>query len=142
MARYRPRIPLRWPLDYGWGHRHWRWNESHDVLLEAQPYTRKPDAARAAVHAWLASKHAGEMEVDGALQPIVYEGGIWMQAFDKVGGQPAMSIHLHSGGQDAFDSIKWYADELVDALLIVDPDIKVKWIKHPHRRHYARQTRR
>ena len=42
MARYRPRTPLRWPLDYGWGSHRWRWNDHHDVLLEAQPWTTRP----------------------------------------------------------------------------------------------------
>ncbi|MDO5609283.1 MAG: hypothetical protein Q4G62_00625 [Pseudomonadota bacterium] len=142
MARFRPRRALRWPLDYGWGQRHWRWNDAHDVLLEAQPWTHTPDAVRAAVHAWLASKQADQAEVDGKLQPIVYEGGIWMQCHDRRGGQPALCIDLHSSGQDAFDAIKWYADELVDVLLAADPAIKVKWIKHPHQRHYRRPTGR
>lgn len=142
MARFRPRRPLRWPLDYSWGYRHWRWNESHDVLLEAQPWASQPDAVRAAVHAWLAGKHQGEVEVDGECQPIAYEGGIWIQCQDLHGAQPALRIDLHSSGQDAFDSIKWYTDELVDVLLAADPDIKVKWIKHPHRRHYRRRTGR
>ncbi len=141
MARYRPRKPLRWPLDYGWGGRHRRWNDHHDVLLEAQPWTTRPDEVRHAVHAWLATKTADTRRVDGVPRAIVYEGGIWMYAEDRHGGQPALSVYLHSSGQDAFDAIHWYANELVDALLAVDPAIKVKWIKHPHHRHVHRGSR-
>ena len=47
-------------------------------------------------------------------------------------------MFLHSSGQDAFDTIKWDADELVDALLPVDTAVKVRWIKHGHRRRRRR----
>ncbi|RMH94159.1 hypothetical protein EBB59_03085 [Lysobacter pythonis] len=141
MARYRPRSPLRWPLDYSWGYRHWRWNVWSDVLLEAQPWTTRPAEVRAALAVWLAGKTQSVARVDGEEIAIAYEGGIRMHAEDRQGGQPAMSVYLHSSGEDAFDSIKWYADQLVDALLAVDPEVKVRWVKHPHKRHYLRETR-
>lgn len=51
-------------------------------------------------------------------------------------------MFLHSSGQDAFDTIKWDADELVDALLPVDPAVKVRWIKHGHHRRRHRGNAR
>lgn len=138
MARYRPRTPLRWPLDYGWGHRRWGWNPTHDVLLEAQPWTTRGDEVRAAVHAWLAGKDSDSIEMDGERIDLFLEGGIRLHADDYEDGQPALSVYLHSRGEDAFDAIKHYADELVDALLAVDPDIKVRWVKHAHHRRYLR----
>ncbi|MGY0505448.1 hypothetical protein [Luteimonas sp. e5] len=142
MARYRPRRPLHWQRIYQWAHPSHRWNVWRDVLLEAQPWTQRPEAVRAAVRDWLGGMQVETIEVDGERIEVAASGGIWVQAEDFAGGQPAMSIQLHSSGEDAFDSLKWHADALVDVLLQADPDIKVKWVRHPHRRHYLRQTTR
>ena len=55
------------------------------------------------------------------------EGGGEAGPEDRRGGQPAMSVYLHSSGQDASAAIHWYANELVDALLEVDPAGKVTY---------------
>ena len=97
---------------------------------------------RRAVHDWLPGKSAGSAEVDGVRRAIASEGGMWMYVEDADGGQPGLSVFLHSSGQDAFDTIKWDADELVDALLPVDPAVKVRWIKHGHHRRRHRGNAR
>lgn len=116
-----------WPLDYGWGYE--GWDEESDVALRGSYSGAGAATAGAAIDAWLASRHQGEAQVDGTLRPVAYEGGA---SFYHDAAHAAVLIH--SGGQDAFDSIHWYAREIASALRDSGAEIALTWDQLAHDR--------
>ncbi|MDM7255108.1 MAG: hypothetical protein P3W90_000220 [Paracoccus sp. (in: a-proteobacteria)] len=116
-----------WPLDYGWGHKDW--DEDSDVALRGSYRGAGSAAAGAAIDAWLAARHQGEALVDGTLRPVAYEGGasFYHDAADA-------AVLIHSGGQDAFDSIHWYAGEIAAALRESGAEVALTWDQLAHDR--------
>lgn len=115
-----------WPLDYGWGH-HRLWTEETDVCLEGRLRGDDIAPAVARASAWLASKEEGQALIDGAPRAIRYEGG---GIFYLEEGAEGASVFLHSSGQDAFDALAWYSDELARALSGCAAQARLIWVQH------------
>ncbi|WP_370890313.1 hypothetical protein [Janibacter sp. GXQ6167] len=125
--------PQRYQLDYGWGHDP-AWSEDATVTLRVSVVSDHPRESVEAVAEWLETKHWGTVKVAGDLELGWFEGGGYFQV---VGGaaraESPLVLLIISGGQDAFDSIHWYAEELYNELVAIDPDIRIEWEQLPHR---------
>ncbi len=122
-----------YPLNYAWDIKHW--NEDRDVMLEAQFSGVSPAQIAPLLEQWLHSKQRDQQVLDQQTATIFYAGGAWFHwpAVDS------LQFYIHSAGQDAFDSIHYYANHLADYLFAaLGPKLQLQWIEHPHRRDYLR----
>ncbi|MGO0576729.1 hypothetical protein [Ornithinimicrobium panacihumi] len=95
----------RYELNYDWSRLGpTRWDEGSIVTLEVdlESYD-EADALRAGIERWW------RVETEGRL-----------------------TLWLVSHGQDAFDTIAHYADEVYEVALHLDPSVRIVWTELPH----------
>ncbi|EPB0514673.1 hypothetical protein ACRABS_005117, partial [Salmonella enterica subsp. enterica] len=52
----------------------------------------------------------------------------------------ALSLYMHSSGEDAFDSLNYCAYTIAKFFYTNHQDVNIRWIEHPHKRNNLRQT--
>ena len=104
----RTEVP-EYPLNYGWAYREdgtpidfWPW-----ATLRVRLAGPDLDAVCEVVSSWLGAMPRDE--VDGRYR---VHGGARMSPVTRA--EAHVEVEISSGGQDAFDSIHWYANELRD----------------------------
>lgn len=120
-----------YPLNYAWGHGK-TWSRGADVLLEASIATTKPEAIREAIIEWRGAKRSERVHIDGVEVDSWYDGGAWFH-YELA---DAITVYLHSSGEDAFDTLEYYANNLAEALEKADAGVRITWTEHPHKRDY------
>lgn len=99
------------------------WGENSIVTAQVDLESRdQPDNLWPALLGWWGERHGD----DGAdLEDVRYEGGC---AFPRpVRRGPLVRMWIVSSGQDAFDSIHHYAQELRRVAVAADPDVRLVW---------------
>lgn len=95
----------RHELNYGWGHQP-GWTENTEITLIGDV---RGDGAVRAVRAWFDGLHPCERPHEAGLR---YHGGATMELAVAAPGRARLAIR--STGEDAFDSVAWYAQEVTD----------------------------
>ena len=110
-------------LNYDW-HRlgPTRWTEESTVTLQVDIDSFRPDTWEALTGWWAAIPQDGD---------LAYAGGCQFPTPVRVTGEHA-TARTFSSGQDAFDSIAHYAEELRGVLEAADEDVAITWTKLPH----------
>lgn len=119
----------RYQLNYGWAHQP-GWTDETTLTLLGRVTGA---AAIAAVTAWFEGLHECERPEERGLR---YHGGATMQLGPQAGW--AMVLALRSRGEDACDSLAWYAGEVADVVVAAlgdppghDPAASLIWVEVP-----------
>lgn len=119
---------MRYPLNYDW----WKlgptlWTEESIVTLQIdlESYERAGQLWGAIDGWWTALEHDAATGADYA-----YEGGARMGRPTRIDGR--ITLRIYSSGQDAFDTIEYYANQVHDLALAVDPEVVIVWTELPH----------
>ena len=124
-----------WRLDYGWARRGGRWHELTDVMLVG--HVAGDDAADAgiadALRRWVAQQGSAQALVDGVPRTIFYSGGVlgYLEAADDAA---RCAIHLHSHGEDAFDSLSGCSKEIARFVRGLGCEGRLQWREARHDR--------
>lgn len=121
----------------GWENR--RRRQDDDVLLEATVTVDKTIQIQVenTFIRWLKTREKGAVSLDNKKIICWYCGGVWLHYTVNTN---VMSLYLHSGGEDAFDSLADCANEISRLLYQNHSDVSIKWTEHPHRRKYLKDT--
>lgn len=125
----------RYTLNYDWSHLGpTQWTDFSVVTLQFDLHSYDyGDAVWSAVSAWHA---AMPTDADPELFPdggdVAYAGGCRFPAPARVNEQH-LTGWIVSQGQDAFDSIAHYANELREIAEKADPEVVATWTELPHR---------
>lgn len=95
----------RYAVNYGWGHQPGWSVDVHVTLVGAL----RGAAAVAAVRQWWVGLPESERPAEVGWR---YAGGALLRVTPS--GEAAASVEIRSRGEDAFDTIGWYADEVTD----------------------------
>ncbi|WP_313022633.1 hypothetical protein [Mobilicoccus sp.] len=113
----------RYALDYGWGHEP-GWTDETEITLLG---VIQGEAATTAVREWVASLPESELPRERGRH---YHGGATMEIVED--GPSGMGLALRSVGEDAFDSVAWYADVVADLVTEPgDPATTLTWTQLP-----------
>ncbi|HIB1392495.1 TPA: hypothetical protein ACWV4T_005202 [Salmonella enterica subsp. enterica serovar Muenchen] len=110
-----------------------------DVLLEAVITSDIMIHTENTFLRWLDEQEKGNTSVDGKNVTCWYCGGVWLHYTIN---ENAVSLYMHSSGEDAFDSLTYCANKIAEVLYQNHPDITIRWIEHPHRRNSLMETRK
>lgn len=122
-------------VNSGWANRRRRTDD--DILLEATVTTDKIKQPENMLIRWLKTREKGNVSLDNKKVTCWYCGGVWLHYTVTIN---EISLYMHSGGEDAFDSLADCANEIARLLHQNQPDISIKWTEHPHRRKYLKDT--
>ncbi|EIV7687844.1 hypothetical protein MA092_001857 [Salmonella enterica] len=126
-------MPGYYKIDPGWENRRRRTDD--DVLLEATVTADKIKQPENMLIRWLKTREKGNVSLDNKNVTCWYCGGVWLHYAVNTN---VMSLYLHSGGEDAFDSLADCANEIARLLYQNNPDVSIRWNEHPHRRKYLK----
>ena len=121
-----------WALDYDWSRRGGPWNEFTDVLLIGDPGGQAQTLA--ALKDWIARQEHDRAQVDGKACEIFYAGGVQGYLHSTGEDGAACVLHLHSRGEDAFDSLSHYSREIAKFVRARHADARLTWIEAGHDR--------
>ncbi|EAT1310366.1 hypothetical protein EX399_21855 [Salmonella enterica] len=110
------------------------WN---DVLLEAVVTSDTNLNAEETLTQWLHDKKQETVTVDYKNITCWSYGGVWLH---YVINNNALSLYMHSSGEDAFDSLNYCAYAIAKIFYTNHQDVNIRWIEHPHKRNNLRQT--
>ncbi|MDO5654359.1 MAG: hypothetical protein Q4G39_09710 [Brachymonas sp.] len=121
-----------WILDYSWSSRGGKWSEMTDVMLIGEAV----DACGAqALAEWVAQQESSDAQVDGQPRSIFYAGGVRGYLNETEDAAPAArTLYLHSSGQDAFDSLSYYSQEIAEFLQARGCKTAMQWAEARHDR--------
>ncbi len=122
-----------WRLDYGWARRGGRWHEHTDVLLVGRA---GGDACLAeALRQWLARQPSRQGLVDGAPRAVFHNGGVqgYLEGGDDT-NLDSCTIHLHSHGEDAFDSLSDCSKQIARFARARGCEQRLQWVEARHDR--------
>lgn len=128
-------MPGYYRINTGWENR--RRRPDDDVLLEATVTADKIIQAESTLIRWLKTRGKGAVSLDHKKVICWYCGGVWLHYTVNIN---IISLYLHSGGEDAFDSLADCANEIARLLYQNHPDVSIRWTEHPHRRNYLKDT--
>ncbi|EBS8367630.1 hypothetical protein CFF91_17890 [Salmonella enterica] len=130
-------MPGYYRIPPGWEKR--RRRQDDDVLLEATVTVDKTIQIQVenTFIRWLKTREKGAVSLDNKKITCWYCGGVWLHYTVNTN---VMSLYLHSGGEDAFDSLADCANEIARLLYQNHSDVSIKWTEHPHRRKYLKDT--
>lgn len=109
----------------------------NDVLLEALITSDAHINTEETLTQWLNDKEKGTTCVDYKKITCWYYGGVWLHYLLN---KDALSLYMHSSGEDAFDSLHYCAHEIAKILYKNHSDINIRWIEHPHKRNNLKKT--
>lgn len=123
----------RYELNYDWSRLGpTRWDEGSIVTLQVdlESYD-EADALRAGIERWWRQRLA-DSAGDGPHRDmqVAYAGGALIPPPVETEGR--LTLWLVSRGQDAFDTIAHYADEVYEVALHLDPSVRIVWTELPH----------
>ncbi|ENB9457443.1 hypothetical protein Q4R59_17000 [Morganella morganii] len=121
-------------INYNWGYKQWKLSD--DVLLEAI-VTSDITIAEKKLIQWLNHLEKGTTSVDKQNITCWYYGGVWLYYAKN---ENSIFIYMHSSGEDAFDSLAYCANKIAKILYQNHTATEIKWIEHPHRRKYLKET--
>lgn len=128
-------MPGYYKISHSWEYRrrtHW-----NDVLLEAVVTSDTNLTAEETLTQWLHDKKQGTVTVDYKNITCWHYSGVWLHYAIN---NNALSLYMHSSGEDAFDSLNYCAYVIAKKIYTHHPDINIQWIEHPHKRNNFRQT--
>ena len=110
------------------------WSESSIVTLQVDLESHdEPERLADAVLGWWGAFESDTFQG----HTFAYEGGC--QMIEPVFIERRPTLWLVSHGQDAFDSIAHYAQQVFDIAIAVDPQVRVVWTELPHQDPAAEQ---
>lgn len=127
----------RYTVNYDWSHLGpTQWTERSIVTLQVDLHSyeeRDGEAVWQAISAWWEALPKDEEAgfVPAGTQ-LGYAGGCRMLAPVRVSAQHT-TLWLLSHGEDAFDSIAHYADEVREVAEQADSEVEITWTELPHR---------
>ncbi|HEC8924918.1 TPA: hypothetical protein R4D26_000973 [Salmonella enterica subsp. enterica serovar Stanley] len=128
-------MPKYYRVNPRWENRRRRTDD--DVLLEATVTTDKTKQPENTLIRWLKTREKGNVSLDNKKVNCWYCGGVWLHYTVNIN---VISLYMHSGGEDAFDSLADCANEIARLLYQNHPDAIIRWTEHPHRRKYLKDT--
>lgn len=110
------------------------WTEHSVVTLQVDLHSyEKGTAARSAVEAWWAAMDkVSDSELFPAGEEVAYDGGCRFPEPVRL-NEHHVTAWIVSQGEDAFDSIAHYAEELRAVAERADAEVVVTWTELPHR---------
>ncbi|EAX4618757.1 hypothetical protein S886_09620 [Salmonella enterica subsp. arizonae] len=124
-------MPGYYRVNPGWENK--RRRPDDDVLLEVTVTADKTKPPENTLIPWLKTREKGNVSLDNKKVTCWYCGGVWLHYTVNIN---VISLYLHSGGEDAFDSLADCAKEIARLF----PDASIRWTEHPHRRKYLKDT--
>ncbi|EAT9905659.1 hypothetical protein CR36_24270 [Salmonella enterica subsp. enterica] len=128
-------MPRYYKISRSWEGR--RYIYRNDVLLEAIVTSDTNQNTEETLIQWLNDQEKGTTTVDYKNITCWYYGGVWLHYLIN---NDALSLYIHSSGEDAFDSFHFCAREIARIFYKNHPGINIRWIEHPHKRNNLRQT--
>ncbi len=130
-------MPGYYKISHSWEcRRRTSWN---DVLLEAVVTSDTNQNTEEALTLWLHDKEQGTATVDYKNITCWYCGGVWLHYAIN---NNALSLYMHSSGEDAFDSLNYCAYEIAKTFYKNHSGISIRWIEHPHKRNKLKETQK
>ncbi len=128
-------MPKYYRVNPRWENRRRRADD--DVLLEATVTADKTIKAENTFIRWLIKREKGTVSLDNKSITCWYCGGVWLHYTANLN---VMSLYMHSGGEDAFESLAYCANEIARFLYQNHPEVSIRWTEHPHQRKYLKDT--
>ncbi|ECC1658486.1 TPA: hypothetical protein JDL67_005299 [Salmonella enterica subsp. salamae] len=128
-------MPGYYKISHSWvyGRRH----PNDDVLLEAVITSYADINVSETLVRWLKDKPKGTTAVDYENTVCWYCGGVWLHYITNTN---TLFLYMHSSGEDAFDSLEYYANKIEKVFYKNHSDIDIQWIEHPHKRSKLKET--
>lgn len=130
-------MPGYYKISHSWEYR--RRTCQDDVLLEAVITSDTNLNTEKTLLQWLndKNKNKGTNTVDYKDITCWYYGGVWLHYAIN---NNALSLYMHSSGEDAFDSLNYCAYEIAKTFYKNHSDFSILWIEHPHKRNKLKET--
>ncbi|EBK2702469.1 hypothetical protein [Salmonella enterica] len=128
-------MPGYYKISHSWEYR--RRTSWNDVLLESLVTSDTNINTEETLVQWLNDKEKGTIAVDYKNITCWYYGGVWLH---YAVNNKALSLYMHSSGEDAFDSLNDCAYEIAKIFYKNHPGVDIQWIEHPHKRNKLKET--
>ncbi|EBV5086595.1 hypothetical protein ID80_005025 [Salmonella enterica subsp. enterica serovar Ball] len=128
-------MPRYYKISHNWFYG--RKNIDDDVLLEAAITSHAGVNVSETLSRWLKDKPKGTTDVDYEKTICWYCGGVWLHYFMN---ENTLFLYMHSSGEDAFDSLSYYANKIANFFYKNHPDVDIRWAEHPHNRNKLKET--